>query len=347
MFTDITTLSDPPPILVIEESGAYLGKHSERLQVRLNGKVICEAPLLDLRQVVVAARGASVSTEAIRACCDRGIPVSFLSRSGTPYARLESPALLGTIRTRREQLLAYEDGRGLVFARASIMAKLLNQQNLLRYVGKYRRALDHDLYLSTLDAALAIGELADDVSAVDGANVDERRLQLMNLEAQAGKRYWDAMKRLLITVPDWKGRAHRGATDPVNACLNYGYGILYGQVETAISLAGLDPYAGFVHADRAGKPSMVFDLIEEFRQPAVDRAVIALFNRGEPIRMDDGRLDEASRHLIADRVLERLDTPEPYRKRRHKLRAIVALQAQRLAAFFRGESDYGGYVMRW
>ncbi|MGI6604033.1 MAG: CRISPR-associated endonuclease Cas1 [bacterium] len=58
---------------------------------------------------------------------------------------------------------------------------------------------------------------------------------------------------------------------PTNACLNYGYGILYQQCETALILAGLDIFAGFLHVDRPGKTSLVYDFMEEFRQPVVDR----------------------------------------------------------------------------
>lgn len=347
MFTDLEALSESPTVFVVDEPGAFLGKHSERLQVRLNGKVLRESPLLDLRQVIVSAKGASVSTEAIRACCDRGIPLSFLSRSGTPYARLESPALLGTIRTRREQLLAYTDTRGVAFARSSIMAKICNQRNLLRYAAKYRKSTHPDLHLVTRDAAMAIGDIAETVSTIQAPTMDSCRTRLMTLEAHAAKLYWEAVRGLLLTVPDWPGRVHRGATDAVNACLNYGYGILYGQVESAITLAGLDPYAGFVHADRAGKPSMVFDLIEEFRQPIVDRVVLAMVNRGEPVRRDDGRLDDSTRRRLAAHVLARLDSKEPYRHRRHKLRAVISMQAQLAASAFRGESEYQGYVMRW
>jgi len=129
--------------------------------------------------------------------------------------------------------------------------------------------------------------------------------------------------------------------------LNYGYGVLYGQVEAVLLLAGLDPYAGFLHTDRSGKLSMAFDLIEEFRQPVVDRTVFALFNRGEGIHLEDHRLDDASRRLLAERVLARLDTAEPYRGKRQKLRAVMALQAQRLVGLVRGEGEYTGYVMRW
>lgn len=347
MFVDIEALPGAQAIVVVDEYGASLSRHSERLQVRQKGVVVREVPLIDLRQVIVTARGASVSTEAIRACCEHGIPISFVSRSGTPYARLESPALLGTVRTRREQLLAYADGRGVTFARASIAAKLRNQYNLLRYSAKYRKASNRDLYLAVWDAGTAIGEIADTVEAVDATCIDDCRARLMSLEAHAARLYWDGVKQLLLTLPDWPGRVHRGATDPCNAALNYGYGILYGQTEAAITLAGLDPYAGFVHADRAGKPSLVFDLIEEFRQPVVDRTVLALLNRGEPIHLEDGRLDDTARRRVADAVLARLDSPEPYRKRRQKLRTILALQAQRAASHFKGEAAYTGFVMRW
>jgi CRISP-associated protein Cas1 len=342
----LSEIEDAPEILIVDMFGAYLTKHSERLQIKVKGSVVREAPLLDLRQVVVTAYGASLSTEAIRACCDRGIPIAFLSRSGAPYARLDAPALLGTVRTRRAQLLAYDDERSVSFARESVAAKLANQRNLLRYAGKYRRQSQTEAFQKLLDAAIRIDGLATTVAALDADSIDELRPTLMNLEAQAAKTYWDAFG-LLLPAGAWLGRQHRGADDVPNACLNYGYGILYSQIEAALARAGLDSYAGFLHADRAGKPSMVFDLIEEFRQPVVDRAVLALLNRGEPITMEDGRLDESSRRLVADRVLARLDTAEPYRRKRQTLRAIIALQAQRLAAMLRGDGTYEGYVMRW
>jgi CRISPR-associated protein Cas1 len=64
------------------------------------------------------------------------------------------------------------------------------------------------------------------------------------------------------TELDWPGRQTQGATDPLNAALNYCYGVLYAQVERALVLAGLDPYGGFLHVDRPGKPSLTLDLIE-------------------------------------------------------------------------------------
>ena len=83
-------------------------------------------------------------------------------------------------------------------------------------------------------------------------------------------------------------------------------------------LAGLDPYAGFLHVDRPGKPSLVLDLIEEFRQPIVDKTVIGMVNKGMPVTLDEqGRLVPESRKLLANKVLERLDGAEPFEGKRY------------------------------
>jgi CRISPR-associated protein Cas1 len=135
----------------------------------------------------------------------------------------------------------------------------------------------------------------------------------------------------------------------VNAALNYGYGILYGTVERCLVLAGLDPYAGFLHVDRPGKPSLVFDLIEEFRQVVVDRTVVAMCNLGmELVQDEQNRLVEVTRRAIAEKIQARLDGIEEYAGKRYPLRAIIQQQARHLATFLRGEcSEYVAFVAAW
>jgi CRISPR-associated endonuclease Cas1 len=140
------------------------------------------------------------------------------------------------------------------------------------------------------------------------------------------------------------GREHRGAVDPVNSALNYGYGMLYNQVQHALLLAGLDPYAGFVHVDRPGKPSLVLDAIEEFRQPIVDRTVFGLLNKGVEIEVDDaGMLTQATRRLLAERVRARsamkAKSTRLRRSWRHKpaiLPPSCAVIERRMSRFWRG-----------
>jgi len=218
-----------------------------------------EVPIIKLEQVVIASGGVSLSADAIRLCIERGIPIQFISWSGKPYARLVSPYLTGTVRTRREQLLAYYDQRGVTLAKAFALGKLSNQAVLLKYTAKYRKGKDRHLYLDAHDAAVEIQKLGTEIRAMEAESVDALRTDLMNREGRAADIYWSAMKKLLLVDVDWEKREHRGAKDPVNSALNYGYGILYSRIEGAIIIAGLDPYAGFIHVDRPGKPSLTLD----------------------------------------------------------------------------------------
>lgn len=146
------------------------------------------------------------------------------------------------------------------------------------------------------------------------------------------------MRSIIPENYGWKKREGRGASDPINSLLNYGYGILYGQIERALVLAGLDPYAGFVHADRPGKPSLVLDIIEPFRQVAVDRPVFGLATRNFKIDQDErGRMSEATRRSFAEHILGRLESRVRYQGNRHPLRCVIQMQARMLAAFLRGD----------
>ena len=129
--------------------------------------------------------------------------------------------------------------------------------------------------------------------------------------------------------------------------LNYGYGSLYAQIWGAVVNAGLEPFAGYLHVDRPGKPSLVLDLVEEFRQPVVDRTVIAFTNLGQPIGMTDGMLDEATRKAIGQKILERLGTREMFRGQQYQIRSIIQMQARSLVSFLRGKSAYRPFSFHW
>jgi CRISPR-associated protein Cas1 len=133
----------------------------------------------------------------------------------------------------------------------------------------------------------------------------------------------------------------------VNSALNYGYGILYTQVWGAIMNAGLEPFAGFVHVDRPGKPSLVLDLIEEFRQPIVDRAVIAALTRGLRPETHEGLLTEESRRAVAGAVLERLESEVAFHGHRHRMKSVIQIQARNVASCLRGDKPYRAFAFKW
>ena len=331
--------------LIVSEFGQFIGKKSERLTVSEKGKLVQEVPLRDLEQVTVTSMGVSFSTDALAACIEFGVPVNFLNSSGKPYAMVSSPDLTGTVVTRREQLKAYDDERGLHLAKCFVRGKIANQANLIKYFAKHRK--DDEVFDGLMDKAKSMERLEEQVDQVPGKTVDEARGQLLSLEGRAAFTYWEALGSIAVGEA-FEGREHRGADDPFNACLNYGYGVLYSQVWGAVLLAGLEPFGGFLHVDRPGKPSLVLDMVEEFRAPAVDRPVIALLSRGwRPEFEDQGKMTAESRRAVAEAVLDRLDGRERYAGEKHRLSGVILAQARKIAVYLRGEGKYEPFKSTW
>jgi CRISPR-associated protein Cas1 len=306
----------------------------------------------------------------VEECAERGIPIHFVSGAGLAGgAALYTNALNGTVLTRRSQLLAYADARGARLAAAFARAKIANQAGLLRYLARNRKeadpalsdalrgaaqeVLDHQAELDDVLAsprARARAPVDVDVDVNVNVNVDALRPVLLSIEGRASKRYWAGVALALPPELGWPGRRGRGARDPFNSALNYGYAILLRQVEHAVVCAGLDPFAGFVHVDRPGRPSLSLDLIEEFRQAVVDRTVLGMAGNRMPLEvLDNGFLTDAARRGIAEKVIERVEEGgERYEGKQHKLREIIQMQARHIATFTRQDRpDYAGFVARW
>lgn len=334
--------------LVVTEFGSFVGKHSERLQVSRNGETVEQAPLLHLRSVLINTHGVTISADAVEVCAERGIPIHFVDSAGHCIASLYASGLGATVVTRRSQLEAAYDQRAVSFIREITSAKIHNQSATIKYIAK-NRTDEPELFQ---ELRLCAGEILDftaQVERVANAHIDHLRTTVMGIEGSAAKRYWETVRRVIPESYGWQQRIGRGAGDPINSLLNYGYGILYGQIEQAIVLAGLDPYAGFLHADRPGKPSLVLDLIEEFRQVAVDRVVIGLANRNYAVDQDDhGKLSANCRRDFAAKILNHLDSQMRYQGKKHVLRHIIQMQARGLAAYFRGDRPaYEAYRSAW
>ncbi|MCS7087369.1 MAG: CRISPR-associated endonuclease Cas1 [Thermoflexales bacterium] len=349
--------------LIVEEYGAYVGKHSERLRVTVKGEIRAEAPLIYLRQLIVKSRGVSLSSDAIIACAERGIAIHVVrSGSTTSGASLYTDGLTGTVATRRAQLLAYQDARAVHVAAAIAHAKIRNQAALLLYHARNRKSSEpriaHALRViahEVLDHEAELEDLLRREASLASAHahkppIERLRNALLSLEGRAAQRYWEGVRLIVPEALGWPGRRHRNARDPFNCALNYAYAVLARVTEQALVLAGLDPFAGFLHADRPGKPSLTLDLIEEFRQPIVDRVLLGMVGKGVLLSCDaEGRLDDATRRAIAERVIARLEEGnERYEgNKRWALREIIQTQARHLATFLRGDrAEYSGFVFK-
>lgn len=330
--------------LLVAGFGLSLGKHSERLSIKKSRKLIAEIPFLKLQEVVVGSRGVTLSSDLLEACCQRGIRIAFLGGSGRPFALITSPLLTATVETRRAQMRAIDSPAGAEIVRWMVAGKIRNQAKLLLYFARNRQSQQGD------DLRLAVNmlhKLRQQVLALQGIDCAAIRPTILGYEGAAARVYWLSLVELVPDAHHFAGRKPHMPSDAVNAALNYGYGILTAHVWGAVMNAGLEPFAGLLHTDRSGKPSFVLDLVEEFRQPIVDRPVFAwLFKNGNP-RIANSLLDTESREAIATRVLTRLNSVEPHRGQNHQVRSIIQMQARLAASAFRGLRPYRPFSFQW
>jgi CRISPR-associated protein Cas1 len=143
-------------------------------------------------------------------------------------------------------------------------------------------------------------------------------------------------------------RVTRGARDPINQCLNYVYGMLYGEVWRAVMKAGLDPYFGLMHGSKRDQGSLVFDIIEEFRAPFADRLIVAMIGRGfQPALGEHGALRTRTRRQLALCFSKNWAKKILWRSRRLEPAGILAQQTRSVAKLFSREGEYRPYRMRW
>ncbi len=295
--------------LVIKSHGAFLGYRRGLIVVR-RGNTVEKVPMAEVRRIWILTSGVSVSSRLVRAAARSLVDIVYLDHRGTPVARVFPPEPNGTVAHKRAQYRAYYTGRGMEFARRATSGKIANQASALRRIAKSR--VDHAEGLRSMAAHIA--PLAARVLQCGDAQC------VMAYEGEAAQAYWEALKPLLR----FPGRDPDGG-DPVNMALNYGYGLLRAEVWRQAVLHGLDPYAGYLHADRSGRPSLVLDLMEEFR-PAVDLMVYRLRPGGD--WAEAGRLTYDARKRLVEAWLAA------------GLERDIARQARALVRFLEGEAEY-------
>ncbi len=338
--------------LVVDGFGKFLGRKGETIVVKEEGRTIQRLQPRELEQVIISGKGC-VSTDALELLARHGVDVLLVDFRGEVKARL-SPPEMRTVSTRRQQYQAYLDRRGLEIAKAIVKAKIRNQASVLGTLAKKRRDTDPQLASLIYRAAEEVRRVAGQVDGVEGDSVESRREMLMNLEGRAAALYWQALGEVFGAEWEFRGRSGRYARDPVNAMLNYGYGILLGEALRATHYAGLDPYGGFLHADRPGKPSMALDLMEEFRAQVVDKQVIKFVTKRMATPQDfelvDGvcQMGDGLRRLFLRELLQKLESEVRIGAMKLTWGELILYQARQLAKFLRGEVPrYEGFWLRW
>ncbi len=339
--------------LVLSEFGLFLGRKRNRFVVK-GDSLKKEFASSDVEQIHLLNNGDSISIDAIRLAFENQIPIVIGNMYGWPYGFIIPASLSGTIRGKREQFVAYNDKRGMYLSKQFVYGKSRNQRNLLNLLKKNRK--DEDVSTILSESSEKIKDILNELIGVDGDRIDDVRTVLLNIEARASKLYWEAISELLPPQLNFPGRRTQGATDPFNSMLNFGYkAILFVECWKAIYYAGLDPYAGFLHADRSGKPSLVLDFMEEFRQHTVDRVLLALINKDmielasimETDQNGQKRLNRKVLRLISENIADQLNSKIRYGKESITLQNVIQIQANSIVRYLRGSGQYKPFELRW
>jgi CRISPR-associated protein Cas1 len=337
--------------IILEDFGVFLGKKSERFTVKKKGVTIAEFPATEVDRIIISSSGATVSSAALHLAVENRVPVAFTYRSGHPFGFLTPTIGHGTVLTRRSQYLEFGSELATELAKGFVIGKLRNQKRLLKVWARTRTRTYPSISDMLYKLSEQVSEKEQEILELTGQLNKDLRLSIMNLEGLAASAYWTGVSEILPPIFGFTSRVTRGAKDPFNMILNYGYGILYSEVWSCVTRAGLDPYAGFLHVDRPGRPSLVLDVIEEFRQQVVDRPVISNFIHSPPELPDfveDNELSKTARQTVADLVIGRLSTRVQYGDKKSPLRNIMMRQAWNVSKFLKKEvSQYKPFFLKW
>ena len=327
-------------------NGADRTLEGERLVLRRKTKLLFEAPIAEVKSVHTYCFGLVISTPVMERLAASGVPILFSSPGGPPWGLLRGPAAPAPADVLAAQLSAHQGSLSVEVSQELIGAKLLNQDRMLRYLAKYKGRRTTPVGSTLRDAAEQIRRSAEALSDIGTEDVAGARRRIFATEGRAGALYWGALKPVL--GDRFPGRTGRGAKDPVNMALNYGYAILYSAVWAAVLRANLDPGIGLLHASVGDRGSLVFDLIEPFRVPAVDKPLLGWLNRGTKVRPNkQGVLRTATRVQIAELVSDALKRPTPWGGQKRPLSAHLDDHAVRLRDWLQGGPPLQALRIRW
>lgn len=330
------------PGLALRRDGLALRvEHEKQLKLSL--------PVHNLESVFVFGADIYVSPSAMRLCWEHGASVCFFTDWGRLEARVEGVPQGSMLLRRAQHAAAASPARSAALARAFVAGKLHNTRWLLARSARDAASEEDRAPLRTAaeDHAYLLRELGrtpDDLDVIRGV---EGRAAALHFAVFARH-----LRPALRDSFPFDGRNRRPPRDALNCLLSFLYALLRHDCVSALTAVGLDPFAGYLHADRSGRESLALDLMEEFR-PWVERLALTLVNRGELkisqfVARDGGavELSEAARKTLVaayqQRKAEEIAHPLFQEKVRHG--QLVFIQARLLARALRHETDYAPHL---
>ncbi len=256
--------------LYVQEQGARVGKSGEVFEAWLKDKKLGEARMFETSHIALMGN-VQITTQAISEALDRGICVAYFSMGGWFKGLTHGPAHRNIMLRMAQYRAAFDPARSLALARGFVAAKIRNSRTMLM---RNHAALNEDI-------PVTLAQRAQESLTADG------EVSLLSIEAQAARIYFGAFSGMLKVrgaEADWpfdfNGRNRRPPRDAVNALLSFAYSLLSKDFTVLAQVIGFDPYLGFYHHPRYGRPSLGLDMMEEFRPLVADSVVITVINTG-------------------------------------------------------------------
>jgi CRISP-associated protein Cas1 len=342
----VTPRSEQRP-LYLNSQGFRVGKSGAVLQVREKEKVVQEARLGEICQVSLMGN-VQISTQAVQALCEAEIPLCYFSMGGWFYGITMGLNQKNVFLRRGQFRLSDQEYFTRALARRLVEGKVRNQRTMLqRNHVEPKRA--------TIDGLKDMAGRAERAESLE---------ELLGIEGNAARLYFGDFTGMIKPDEeldaaefrfDWEGRNRRPPRDPVNAMLSLGYSLLAKDLTVACYAVGFDPYVGFYHQPRFGRPALALDLMEPFRPLIVDSAVLTAINTGMVTARDFVRaggsvaLTAGGRKGFFRAYESRMETlvTHPLFDYRVTYRRMLEIQSRLLARLIQGEiGEYPVFTTR-
>lgn len=273
----ITSRDERRP-LYLNTQGHSVGVSAKVLKIKSKSKVVQQVRLKDVNQINLFG-SIQVSTQAVQALLAAEIPLVYFSFGGWFHGMTQSVGLKN-IMWRREQFRSADNREFCVgLAKSLVSGKIRNCRTLLmrNHVSPPNETLK---FLRSMEFEASRAQSLEELLGFEGmaARAYFERFNGMLKVAEVE----DELPGEITETPfrfDFKRRNRRPPRDPVNALLSLGYSLLAKDLTIAGAATGLDPYLGFYHQPRFGRPALALDLMEPFRPLVVDSAVLSAINQ--------------------------------------------------------------------
>lgn len=330
--------------LTVTDFGSFLGISSQCLVVKQNGEIIKEIALSHLRGISIAKSGVSISADLVQACANRGIKIFFLDFRSRVISAVIGQNQHATVALRKSQFnFISNDSSCFELSKELVLTKVRNQRAVLLYFSKYLRNDVDDEYQFLVFNIRKINSLIEQIKELHFNEHRNWRNSLLGLEGLSARFYFETLANTSLFPDDFIKREGRYARSITNQSLNWSYAILESYVWQALDNAGLEVFAGIYHTDRPGKPSLVLDLMEEYRAWVVDRNLIKL----RDMLSSYSCLNNKLKIVLTNAVHQTMQTKYPYNNKKVKLENILQRQAYKLAGAISGSNKYKGYIFKW